>query len=75
MTTVGRRRHDGVVYVCVCVRGIRKIQEFISAAAFDVKSGTFDTVRWPRARTTAAAAAHTSRRPYERAVFSGRDTV
>jgi len=36
--------------VCVCARGgIRKIQEFISAAASDVKSGTFDTVRWPRA--------------------------
>lgn len=40
----------------------RKIQEFISAAAAsDVKSGTFDTVRWPRTRTTKAAAvtAHT----------------
>jgi len=50
--------------MCVMV-GARKIQEFISAAAAsDVKSGTFDTVRWPRTRTTkaAAATAHTHRR-------------
>jgi len=49
--------------VCMCVMvEARKIQEFISAAAAsDVKSGTFDTVRWPRTRTTKAAAvtAHT----------------
>lgn len=46
---------------CVRVCGIRKIREFISAAAFYVKSGTFDTVRWPRARITSAAA-HTRAR-------------
>jgi len=51
-----------IIRVCVCVCALRggrarKIQEFISAAASNVKSGTFDTVRWPRTRTTEAAAA------------------
>jgi len=82
-----RRRHDrvySVVYytricMCVCVmRGgrARKIQEFISAAASDVKSGTFDTVRWPRTRTTeaAAATAHTHTHTHKRASSSRRPT-